>query len=101
MRTAALRFLGLKPAATDTRAHAVIRRWLERDDPRFDAYDDPIVESFEPITRERITVRRARYRRNASRHRSRSSRWPERNARHFNIRQHAAKLAEAGKPPLK
>jgi hypothetical protein len=52
-RTAALRFLGLKPEATDARAHAVIRRWMEQDDPRFEAYYDRFVGPFEPITRER------------------------------------------------
>jgi hypothetical protein len=59
-RTAALRFLGLKPAATDEHAHAVIRRWMERDDPRFERYYDRFVEPFGPTSRERATVDPAR-----------------------------------------
>lgn len=59
-RTAALRFLGLKPETSDVRAHAVIRRWMERDDPRFEQYYDRFVEPFEPITRERAFVDPAR-----------------------------------------
>lgn len=59
-RTAALRYLGLKPGAPDAHAHLTIRRWIDRDDPRFERYYDRFVGTFEPTVRERAFVDPAR-----------------------------------------
>lgn len=56
VRRAALKFLGLAPDASDDKAHRVIKRWLEREDPRFHEYSSRFVEPYEPVTRSIVHV---------------------------------------------
>jgi hypothetical protein len=60
LRAAALKSLGLPAKASDERAHAVIHRWIETNDPRFERYYDRFVGTFEPTIRERVSVDPAR-----------------------------------------